>query len=675
MNSGTIKLLYSSPVKIWSIVLGKYLAILLFTLALVTLMVTAVIGVYLQVPTLDFGTVIPSLFGLVLLTSTYCAIGLFMSSLSSYQVVSGLATFAIFYVLDFVAGLGTSVPVMGDALGWLSITGHTNNLIAGLFVSTDLMYYVFMTALFLLFAMNKMRADRLGKQAKLKIILQSLGVLVVVGFVVHFFTQPSHVYYKDFTYTQTNGFNQEVKEMLKRFDEGPLKITHYKNAAYERVSPNTGRVPMLPKTMQATWSGYVRYLPNMEFEGQFFYGHITPDPQRNFDSNPYQGEFKNLSPEERARKYAYYHGLDFDKFWSKEEMSEEAQKEWFYGYSRPYTSASYMGKSVILPYGFDDYLGVLTPDDTYGGLQLLLDDPVKAHFLTGHGERRIDRQRDADWHRTTLEKRHRYGMISNGFNPGTITLAELAGAKSGVLVIADPTEAFDSEQLDQIKNYIAAGGDLWIAAEGANAEVVNPLLQLLGVEIDEEVIKNDDPSTIGDLMPVKLNDGVSKFFARFKSYGSVPPPITMDGASPLSIEEGKGFAVKPLLTTNATHTWLGQDSVKQSFVTGLTLTRNQAGKNQKILVLGDADLFADKEMRKNVPTRAEGTGNSFLLKNIMSWFSDGLYPFQSTTIPPKDHTWLATIDTVKVYKVIYIWVLPLLMIVLGSVIFLRRRSK
>ena len=675
MNSGTIKLLYSSPVKIWSIVLGKYLAILVFSLALVGFMVTAIIGVYLQVPELDWGMVIPGLFGLFLLTSTYCAIGLFMSTLSRYQVVSGLATFTIFYVLDYIAEAGATLSIIGDALAWLSITGHTNNLLQGLLISTDLLYYVIMTVLFLGFAISKMSADRMGKQAKLRITLYSFATVLIAGFAVFFLTQPSMIYFKDFTYTQTNGFNREAKDLLKRFDHGSLKVTNYKNAAYERYPPSSGTTPMTPKTIQAIWSDYVRYLPNMEFLGQYYYGHVTPDPQLNFDNNPYQGEFKSLSPEERAKKYAYYHNLDFDQFLSKEQMTEEAQKGWFQGYSRPRTSVTYLDKEVFLLSGFDDYLGLLAPDDNYGVLQMLLDDAVKIHFLTGQGERRIDRQRDADWNRTALEKRHRYGMYANGFRATIITLDELVPEEIDVLVIADPSEEFEPSQLDQIADYLEAGGNLWVAAEGSNAEFINPILELLGVGIASKVIENDDPTTVGELMPVQINSNASEHFFRFKSFVPGPRPVFMDGASPLRFEENKGFTVQPLLTTNATYTWLSEDSIRQSFVTGLTLTRKQAGKDQKILVLGDADLFADKEMRKNIPTRAEGTGNSFFLKNILSWFSDGIYPFKSTRIPPKDVTWRATVETVKVYKVIYIWVLPLLMVAMGSVIFMRRRRK
>ena len=86
LSSGSIKLLYSSPVTNKQIVLGKYLAMMLYGLLLMAILSIFVIYSAFAIKSFDFICVLAGLLGLYLLTCAYSAIGLFMSSLTSYQV-------------------------------------------------------------------------------------------------------------------------------------------------------------------------------------------------------------------------------------------------------------------------------------------------------------------------------------------------------------------------------------------------------------------------------------------------------------------------------------------------------------------------------------------------------------------------------------------------------------
>jgi ABC-2 type transport system permease protein len=149
ISSGSIKLLLSSPVKIREFILGKYLAMLYYALMLI-----AILGIYSFIGTLiikdaDTGLILAGLLSLFLLTATYAAIGLFMSSLTGYQVVAAISTLAVFAALKYVGSIGQSIDFVRDLTYFLSLSGRTENMLNGLITSGDIIYYLLIISLFL----------------------------------------------------------------------------------------------------------------------------------------------------------------------------------------------------------------------------------------------------------------------------------------------------------------------------------------------------------------------------------------------------------------------------------------------------------------------------------------------------------------------------------------------
>ena len=149
---GTEELLLTSPLTIWDIVLGKFLAGAVFTLLLV-----AIVGTY---PMLLFvygdpelGKTLAGLLGLVLVSWTYVAIGVFASSLSRSQVLAFLRTFVlllILMVLPAFSQIGGGAGGVGDLLRWLSADTHMADLVMGLVDTADLAYFAVMIGIFLI---------------------------------------------------------------------------------------------------------------------------------------------------------------------------------------------------------------------------------------------------------------------------------------------------------------------------------------------------------------------------------------------------------------------------------------------------------------------------------------------------------------------------------------------
>lgn len=146
--NGTQEMLLTSPLGIWDIVFGKFLAAAGFVALLV-----AVVGLF---PALLFvygdpelGKTLSGLLGVLLVGWTYAGIGVFASSLTRSQVVAFLIALVLLLCLLLVPALAQFGMVgagAGDALRWLSANEHLEPLTTGLVDTADLAYFVVMIA-------------------------------------------------------------------------------------------------------------------------------------------------------------------------------------------------------------------------------------------------------------------------------------------------------------------------------------------------------------------------------------------------------------------------------------------------------------------------------------------------------------------------------------------------
>ena len=81
LSSGSIKLLYSSPVTNWQIILGKYLSMMIYGLVMMFVLVVFILIAYFSIKDFDLPMVLSGLLGLYFLLCVYAAVGLFMLSL------------------------------------------------------------------------------------------------------------------------------------------------------------------------------------------------------------------------------------------------------------------------------------------------------------------------------------------------------------------------------------------------------------------------------------------------------------------------------------------------------------------------------------------------------------------------------------------------------------------
>jgi ABC-2 type transport system permease protein len=89
---------------------------------------------------LDLGQIASGLIGLLLLMSTFAAIGLFISSLTSSPAIASISTFGVLFLLWIInfAGINASES-MAEVFAYMSLLKHYTNLLTGVFNSVDVL--------------------------------------------------------------------------------------------------------------------------------------------------------------------------------------------------------------------------------------------------------------------------------------------------------------------------------------------------------------------------------------------------------------------------------------------------------------------------------------------------------------------------------------------------------
>ncbi len=159
-QTGTITLLFSSPVRDYQIVLGKFLSAFLFfsVMTLLTIYMPLLILVHGKIA---WGQIMAGYAGLLLLGSASLAIGLFGSSLAKSQVVAAIAGSAtlVFMLLCWLLGTVTDRP-LSEVFSWLSLHNkHFQPFMTGLINTQDIVFYLTVTYFFL-FASTRVLESR-----------------------------------------------------------------------------------------------------------------------------------------------------------------------------------------------------------------------------------------------------------------------------------------------------------------------------------------------------------------------------------------------------------------------------------------------------------------------------------------------------------------------------------
>jgi ABC-2 type transport system permease protein len=167
--NGTDELLMTSPLSIWEIVLGKFLAGSGFVLLL-----TAIVAFF---PALLFyygepevGKTLAGLLALLLVSISYVAIGVFASSVTRNQLIAFVLTMVLLLIIGMMLPFIVDISLSGSGVSsdsgfaegvrWLSTGSHIDRMLQGLIDTSDLAYFALTSAAFLLLSKTVIESAR-----------------------------------------------------------------------------------------------------------------------------------------------------------------------------------------------------------------------------------------------------------------------------------------------------------------------------------------------------------------------------------------------------------------------------------------------------------------------------------------------------------------------------------
>jgi ABC-2 type transport system permease protein len=167
--NGTEELLLTSPLTIWEIVLGKFLAGGAFA-AILTGVAAFFPAMLFAYGDPELGKTMSGLMALFLVSLTYVAIGGFASSLTQNQLVAFLVTLALLFLVGLlipqlvVFGLASDAlhaqSALIEVMRWAGTGAHFERMVMGLVETRDLAYFAVLIAAFLLLTKTSVESVR-----------------------------------------------------------------------------------------------------------------------------------------------------------------------------------------------------------------------------------------------------------------------------------------------------------------------------------------------------------------------------------------------------------------------------------------------------------------------------------------------------------------------------------
>lgn len=679
-TSGSVKLIFSSPVSSGTIVWGKFSALIGCSLIFTVVLALPSIAIAATTPDMDYGLVASGLLSMFMLIMTYCSIGLFMSSLTTYQVVAAVITFATLAFLNYIGSVGQDSPLLREITYWLSIKSRASDMVSGLISSNDVIYFISVSGLFVWWTI--LRIDDMHQKRSLRTkILRYAGVLALVVTVGYVTSRPYTTLYYDATRGEQRTLSQGSREVMKQLD-GPMKITTYVNILdneYSIVSPEE------LKNDEARFRQYLRYKPDLKLD-YVYYCRIPKG------DTIYSSRYPDMSPDEIAVELARTLKLpskwltDLETVEKGIDLSEEN-----YGFVRV---VDWNGRQARLRL-YNDMERHPSEREISAALKTMLEEPARVGVLAGHGERSISRKGDGDYSIFATMREYRSSMINQGFKLQSIDLAagDTIPGDIDILLIADVRAPLAESEMAELDRFVERGGNMMIMADKGQGsrDAVNPLLQRLGLKVLDGILTQ--PSDIGlyGFTPSRATqyaaDSVGGFYRRMAKSPEYSA-ITMPTAVALEITDTtKGFDAHALLCTDSI-AWRELQTtdftsapefnpesgeMAGTYITQVMLTRKIDGKEQRILVTGDADCFSNSELQIGNRTGMRSYNGSMISRSFL-WLSHGRFPVSVIRPELKDRDTTITPMLLPWIRYTYILFIPVLIALAGFILLWRRRK-
>lgn len=216
LRSGSFETLMTLPVTEAQVTIGKYLAAFITSAAmLLPTLFYAITCLVFGKP--DAGPLLGGYIGALFLCATYSAIGIFSSAATKNQIIAFFTALAISFTLTLMGGVLVFLPSpLVRFLSWLSVSTHFQAIARGIVDSRDILYFVALTAIFLLFTIKRFVINW-TKENSVDLIL-SIVILILANMA------GSKAFFRcDLTEQKMFSLSKASKELVQNLQE-PLNV-------------------------------------------------------------------------------------------------------------------------------------------------------------------------------------------------------------------------------------------------------------------------------------------------------------------------------------------------------------------------------------------------------------------------------------------------------------------
>ncbi|MFQ6084239.1 MAG: GldG family protein [Candidatus Aminicenantia bacterium] len=305
------------------------------------------------------------------------------------------------------------------------------------------------------------------------------------------------------------------------------------------------------------------------------------------------------------------------------------------------------------------------------------------YFLEGHGEKSIEDESKNGYSHVKSE------LQKLGYEVKKIVLALEDNFKDDISLLIIPGIKKDllPQELETIDNYIKKGGRVFFMVDPENSPVITTYLKKYGIKLEKDLVVDTVSRVLGGdyFMPVVSNYESHPITEKFRYATFFPLARSVDKVE----SSPEGISVKVIAKTSP-NSWAERNLEQKEItfnpnedrqgpipVAGVATIKqkseNRKQKTEKQEKEGRIAVFGDSDFVSNNYYHLSGNGNLFL--NTVNWLTEeaDLISIQSKTTSPR------TIQLTPVQgRLIFftsVIILPLLILITGISIWVRRRAK
>lgn len=479
-KEGTLELVLTQPIRDWNLIVGKFVAALIF-IAIAILLTLPIPASLNGVGDFDYGTLISQYLGAIFLAAALVAVGIFASSVTKNQIVAFIVGLAVNFVL-LIAGfelivLSLPTPIAG-VFKQLSVLTHFSNISRGALDVRDIIYFLSLILAFLTVSYLLLAKKKLPKKSKNYSTLRiGTAIIVIIAIVVNLFG--SYIGGRvDLTASKLYTLSDATKEIASNLND--------------IITVNVYVSQKLPTQVQLTYRDARDILSDYESISN---GNIAVN-------------YKHPDTDDNVLAEAQSAGIPPVRFNVLKEDEFQIQQGYFgltIQYADKTEAIPFIEQTSDLEYQLTRFIKDLTTtsENTIG-------------FLAGHGEK--DMYQELGTFTQELSKQYTAQEVTIGEEDTSLPAID-------VLVVAGPAEEIPEKERNMIKDFMNSGGKALFLIDQVSldpqymqlTEATNSFadfVEELGVRVNKDVVYD-----------LRSNESVS-FGGGFLSY-VLPYPLWM----------------------------------------------------------------------------------------------------------------------------------------------------